>query len=84
MRAIISKDIDPSNVVSIHNLASDVVYRFKEYLFCELQGGGVILIDTDPHMNNSVTVLEDVSELTHQHDITVGEPTNLKLTITVS
>lgn len=82
MRAIVSKDIDPSNVVSIHNLACDVVYRYKEYLFCECSSGGFIVIDTDA--NNNVTIFADADDLNHQLDITVGEPTNLTLAITLS
>lgn len=81
MHATIKTDIDPSNVVNIHNLATDVVYRYKEYLFCEISGGGVIVVDTE--CQNRVTVYADVDELANQLDITVGEPTNLTLAITI-
>lgn len=82
MHAVIKSDIDPSNVVSIHNLASNVVYRYKEYLFCEISNGGVIVIDTE--CQNRVSVYASVDELDENLDITVGEPTNLTIAITLS
>lgn len=82
MQAVIKTKVDSTRLVSVYDLTPSVVYRWKEYLFSESGGNGVIVIDTD--MGNQITFLTDPQELEHDLDITQGEPTDIKLNIVLS
>ncbi|QFR57583.1 hypothetical protein CPT_Slocum_003 [Serratia phage Slocum] len=83
MHAIIKNKLDKSSrLVSVYDLTPGVVYRWREYLFSVSDGNGAVVIDTD--MNNQITFLTDPQELEHDLDIIQGEPTDIKLSITLS
>ncbi len=82
MQATIETVLDDSNTVSIHDMASGKVYRYKEYLIVASCHNGVMVIDTD--MKNMVSFYGDTYDIESNLNFDTVEITGLSVNLIVS